>query len=65
MGQMSRPPMQTSQMLPFGLSQTGGGVTIDHLGASAAQQVIAGSGRLPAPPGYHYMSTGVLMEDPE
>jgi hypothetical protein len=65
MGQMSRPPMQTSQMLPFGLSQTGGGASIGHRGASAEQQVIAGSGRLPAPPGYHYMSTGVLMEDPE
>ena len=65
MGQMSRPPMQTTQMLPFGLSQTGGGASIGHRGASAEQQVIAGSGRLPAPPGYHYMSTGVLMEDPE
>ena len=65
MGRMSRPPMQTSQMLPFGLLQTGGGARIDHRGASAEQQVIAGSGRLPAPPGYHYMSTGVLMEDPE
>ena len=66
MSQMSRPPMQTAQMLPFEQSyQTGGGASIDHRGASAAQQVIAGSGRLPAPPGYHYMSTGVLMKDPD
>ena len=58
--------MQTAQMLPFEQSyQSGGGASIDHRGQSAAQQVIAGSGRLPTPPGYHYMSTGVLMKDPE
>ncbi len=53
------------KMLPFEQSyQTGGGASIDHRGQSAVQQVIAGFGRLPAPPGYHYMSTGVLMKDP-
>ena len=66
MGQMSRPPMQMAQMMPPEQSyQTGGGASIDHRGKSAAQQVIAGTGILPAPPGYHYMSTGVLMKDPE
>jgi len=57
------PPMQVAQMLPFGLSQSGGGATIDHRGQSAEQQVIAGSGRPGAPPGWHYMSTGVMMRD--
>ena len=58
------PPMQVAQMLSFGLSQSGGGATIDHRGASAEQQILAGTGVLPPPPGYHYMSTGVLMKDP-
>jgi hypothetical protein len=57
------PPMQVAQMLSFGLSQSGGGATIDHRGQSAEQQVIAGSGRPGAPPGWHYMSTGVMMRD--
>ena len=57
------PPMQVARMLSFGMSQTGGGASIEHRGRSATQQVIAGSGRLPAPPGYHYMSTGVMMRD--
>ena len=35
-----------------------------HRGASAEQQILAGTGVLPPPPGYHYMSTGVLMKDP-
>jgi hypothetical protein len=35
-----------------------------HRGASAEQQVLAGSGVLPPQPGYHYMSTGELMRDP-
>ena len=66
MGQMSRPPMQTAQMLPFEPSyQTGGGASIGHRGASAEQQILAGTGVLPPPPGYHYMSTGELMQDPE
>jgi hypothetical protein len=56
--------MQVAQMLSFGLSQSGGGATIDHRGASAEQQILAGTGVLPPPPGYHYMSTGVLMKDP-
>jgi hypothetical protein len=34
-----------------------------HRGASAEQQILAGTGVLPPPPGYHYMSTGVLMQD--
>jgi hypothetical protein len=55
--------MQVAQMLSFGLSQSGGGATIDHRGQSAEQQVIAGSGRPGAPPGWHYMSTGVMMRD--
>jgi hypothetical protein len=36
-----------------------------HRGASAEQQILAGTGVLPPPPGYHYMSTGELMRDPE
>ena len=43
--------------------QTGGGAGFDHRGRSAQQQVIAGSGRPGAPPGWHYMSTGVMMRD--
>jgi hypothetical protein len=46
-----------------GAPQTGGGAGFDHRGRSAQQQVIAGSGRPGAPPGYHYMSTGVLMKE--
>jgi len=45
--------------------QSGGGAGFDHRGRSAQQQVIAGSGRPGAPPGYHYMSTGVMMRDPD
>ena len=44
---------------------TGGGAGFDHRGRSAQQQVIAGSGRPGAPPGWHYMSTGVMMRDPD
>ena len=36
-----------------------------HHGASAEQQILANMGVLPPPPGYHYMSTGELMRDPE
>ena len=36
-----------------------------HRGASAEQQILANTGVLPPPPGYHYMSTGELMRDPE
>ena len=43
--------------------QSGGGAGFDHRGRSAQQQVIAGSGRPGAPPGWHYMSTGVMMRD--
>ena len=49
-----------------GADQTGDGAMLggfEHRGTSAQQQVIAGSGRPGAPPGYHYMSTGVLMRD--
>jgi len=46
-----------------GADQTGDGAGFDHRGRSAQQQVIAGSGRPGAPPGYHYMSTGVLMKE--
>ena len=35
-----------------------------HRGASAEQQILAGTGVLPPQPGYHYMSTGELMRDP-
>jgi hypothetical protein len=36
-----------------------------HRGASAEQQILAGTGVLPPPPGFHYMSTGELMANPE
>ena len=36
-----------------------------HYGASTEQQILAGTGVLPPQPGYHSMSTGVLMKDPE
>ena len=36
-----------------------------HRGASAEQQILAGTGVLLPQPGYHYMSTGELMMDPD
>jgi hypothetical protein len=43
-------------------AQQGSGL-YHHIGASAEQQIIAGTGLIPAPPGSHMMSTGVIMPD--
>ena len=42
--------------------QAGSGLA-HHVGASAEQQVLAGTGQIPPAPGYHRMPTGEIMAD--